>query len=404
MKRLLINSIFLVVLYIYIHNPVPNFLGGIGSVKLLYLLAIPYFFTSSREFSRYLYEFKNVLIIFSIILLYVLLHTAMGGYTLYVRHYLVAFVELFIVPYFIVSYFSRFILFNEKNTVRYIVDLAVVGALISSACVFFPGINRFVYSNFEIAESEIKDVTDLFRGFGISEDLEGSYGMLQGIFMALLILNLKDYKKAVLILPFLLISVLLNARTGLIISLVGIIVVLFAQSNFKKLIRLGIVIAVVSLLIFNFYYLFNLNEDSISFVTRFFDEFVTMSENKSMDDTTAGILFGRMMIFPKDPFAWVFGTGVNLFLMPTGKNSDIGYIIQLNYGGLIYLFLLSSFVFGVAKYIKRSFSFELAVLLIVSLAISNFKGNIFPLSGFLRLLMLVYMISIQNKLNLKAQK
>lgn len=388
-------------LYVFIHNPVPYFLGGIGSVKLLYLLAIPYFFTSSKMFSKYSHEFKNVLTIFCIVLFYVLLHTLFGGYSPYVRHYLVAFVELFIVPYFIVSFFSKFILFNEKNTVRYILDLAVIGALISSACVFFPGINQFVYSNFEIGESVIKDVTDLFRGFGISEDLEGSYGMLQGIFMALLILNLKDYKKDVLILPFLLISVLLNARTGLIISLVGIIVVLFAQSNFKKLIRLGIVIAVVSLLIFNFYYLFNLNEDSISFVTRFFDEFVTMSENKSMDDTTAGILFGRMMIFPKDVFAWVFGTGINLFLMPTGKNSDIGYIIQLNYGGLIYICLLFSFVFLTVRYIKRSFSFELAILLIVALAIANLKGNIFPISGFLRLMMFVYMISVNYKLAIK---
>lgn len=52
----------------------------------------------------------------------------------------------------------------------------------------------------------------------------------------------------------------------------------------------------------------------------------------------------NMIVYPSDLGEWIFGKGESIFGI-SGQNSDIGYIIQLNYGGIIYCILLAFFFF-----------------------------------------------------------
>ena len=98
------------------------------------------------------------------------------------------------------------------------------------------------------------------------------------------------------------------------------------------------------------------------------------------DETTIQTL-GSMIHFPP-PSNWITGTGVNIFNNPKSNvSSDIGYILQLYYGGCAYfcllvfpLLILLSECIRTAKGISTQVLF---VSIFASVLLANFKGDFF---------------------------
>ena len=74
----------------------------------------------------------------------------------------------------------------------------------------------------------------------------------------------------------------------------------------------------------------------------------------------------------------------------------IGNIIQLNYGGIIYCILLAFFFFLIVYRlfkmgIKKEWYFFVVPILILLL---NYKGDVFQSSSFMRVFMVIYLLTI----------
>jgi hypothetical protein len=102
-------------------------------------------------------------------------------------------------------------------------------------------------------------------------------------------------------------------------------------------------------------------------------------------------LTDNMIVIPDNIIPTLIGTGKDLFYGGYNEHSDIGYIIQLNYGGLIYCLLLLGLIlymsFRLRKYPNNQW---FSYLFLGTVLICNWKGYfIFTNIGF-RLLSILY--------------
>ena len=96
---------------------------------------------------------------------------------------------------------------------------------------------------------------------------------------------------------------------------------------------------------------------------------------------------------------FLFGTGQNIFGRE-GDSSDIGYVINLYYGGLIFslLLYLAYFILIMAFYKGGSVvEKNISICLLVYLAIANVKGNVFIPSELINGIVLLIVFSIISK-------
>ena len=98
------------------------------------------------------------------------------------------------------------------------------------------------------------------------------------------------------------------------------------------------------------------------------------------------------LVFPKTFFDWLFGTGVNLYTA-TDIRSDSGYIIQLNYGGLLFLSLIIGLllhtVYNIKKYCNKNV-FYMITFVLLTIVVCNYKGTLYSSNSVLRLYFLLY--------------
>jgi hypothetical protein len=105
-------------------------------------------------------------------------------------------------------------------------------------------------------------------------------------------------------------------------------------------------------------------------------------------------LFNDMIIFPAYPHEWLMGSG-DYLATDINRGTDIGYLLRLNYGGMIYLslfFMLSALMFVRLKKINTI----LSILLFTSLIYLNFKGDFFIVNPSSRFFFLIYVTCILN--------
>ena len=86
----------------------------------------------------------------------------------------------------------------------------------------------------------------------------------------------------------------------------------------------------------------------------------------NMSSSNVFVTLQDMILFPNSLEEWIFGTGQFIY-----TKSDIGFILQLYYGGLFYLLLLLINYFITIKLIDNKYLF---VCSIIMLLIANYKG------------------------------
>jgi hypothetical protein len=385
--------LLLLFLYIYLYNPIFQILD-FGLIKILLLISILYIIVSKKIFLL-ITLFKNEIVFSLVLIAYSSLVVFWGDGTAYKVPYthLVWFLECFIIPFFFFLFFKD--IFQNRSWESIIVKIGLIAALITLFLILNPKINFYIrdslIKDFAINISNIKTLT---RGFTIAENSTYNYGIIQGLVLGICLLSIKKNYAYAIPLLFLFVAILFNARIGFACVVISVLLVLFRRKiKLLNIIIFGIVICVGYFFLFksefsrnNLFSLkrgFNFFVDSIKFITGDESHFSNYS-----------ILFNKMIFFPSNLFHLIFGEGRIVFY--ASRNSDIGYINQIFTGGLLYLFLMLSFLFYM---FLRNFNLArnklYPLLFFLTILIVNIKGNAFFVpNGFFRLITFYYVYCI----------
>lgn len=324
---------------------------------------------------------------------------------------------LFLIEVFPISVFLSIFALKTLNMSLddFYISIIVVGmlqALIVFIMIIYPDLRLYTFETLLRYDEESKIIATLgTRSYGFAGGYLYSFPVFQGIVLMIILLFsiLKSYLY-ILSIPFILISIAVNARIGL----VAIPVIFFVgiSLNFFKirLISVGkfVIILIVFIVLTNLLlgFILNINVDFIN-IKAFYEwnyktiEDVTNFIQGKGSTYTIGKL-QRMAHIPSG-LSLLFGEGMYIFSNPASPlSSDIGYVINLYYGGIIYSLLIYSGVlmifYKALHYNKDWMHAILLVSIVVLLFIVQIKGNIFSANEAFRGSMLICIFTIMKQL------
>jgi hypothetical protein len=250
---------------------------------------------------------------------------------------------------------------------------------------------------------EAKEGEILYRVFGISSEYLFTMPVFQGFVLMIIFLQIvqKQYQY-LLFTPFLVISIVFNARIGLIaipiIMTVYLVYVLFQNNRVNLLLKYSNIVLLILVFLFVSVYL------SIKIVGIEIFEFILFRgiDSDGMSGDHLDTLFNKMVFLPSTILGYVFGEGRYLFENRYDEPSDVGYINDLLFGGFLYIIVYignwQRLMFIKAKSYDRNY-YILVTASFLLILICNYKGPIFQNNGFLRALLILIFLNILNEKN-----
>ena len=367
-----------VIIYVYIHNPFITFLGGIGSIAYLFPLTLLYL--RDKDVRKLFSKNKDVIACSCGIIVYCAIKMGLGSDFGNFRQALYHFIttDILAIPIAVLIYrwtlkFDKVLVFN-----------GFLAAIITVFCLISPSFNQII-------KSILIETVDLWekgqegiRGFGLSNEFLYGYGLSLGIIISYAIYN--NYIKKWWFIIYLMLcslAILVNARTGMVIVVLSILLYfVFSPRSILNYGLLGMILVIIAIPIISFF----IKDDSvIEFASDFFFVFQRLFVDGDVSDNGTLFDFTKMFVFPSNLMDWIFGTGNNLF-GNEGEHSDIGFINQLYYGGILYLILLILLIYLLTKRIHNKYWKIMCWFIFV---VSNFKGNMFMGCGNMRLFYLI---------------
>ena len=418
--------IFLLVLFIYIYAPPFSFVP-LGINKLIAPLIIVWLLFNYKSLTNRILLQKHLfigicLLIASIAYSFIIdSSTIYAGGLAFTRKYTFSqtmiLIEVLPITLFLSIYAIRKLKFTLVDFINSLVIVAGIQSLLAIIMLVLPGVRMFILStilNYDPNEDKIfREDLFGFRGFGFSQDLLFSLSIVQGIALAcvlsLCLYNFAKYKYTLFLIPPLLLSILLNARVGL-VPVIVFILVITVMSLFKLRIYLlsrFTIFALVSCLVV-YLGVFTVNtlsetklEQNLEWAFDFFVEgknFVSGSDGKTGN---FGSITGKHWHLSDTSSERTFGEGKYLINMPNSSEySDLGYVRNVYFGGYIYSLLSYSamiFLFvGSKKKQLKAFQ-PLFYSLLLTLLLVHFKGDAFlPTPGY-RIIFLTSVFAIAER-------
>ena len=291
-----------------------------------------------------------------------------------------------------------------------ILGVGLMQVLLVALTWLMPGLREWVISSSGSAGlEEVYQVVREYRIYGIARSYTFAMPLFQGVCI-IIALTLGAYRspKYYLLVPFFFISIVLNARIGLIALFVGPAVIMcfkFWKTPLRQVLNL-LVFGVVLYLGILFIQYKSEDGSSLGSVFDWLNTGVEEVTSLLIEKEARGNLevLKSMWILPSG-MDFLFGTGQNIFGRE-GDSSDIGYVINLYYGGLIFslLLYLAYFILIMAFYKGGSVvEKNISICLLVYLAIANVKGNVFIPSELINGIVLLIVFSIiSNSYKLKS--
>ena len=374
-----------------------------GLDKIVLAGAILYLVFSNRA-EEFFLLFRDELCILLLIAVFSCLITVIhNGFSLegLIVYDIFLLIEVLLVPYCILSFFSSK---WECNIQELIVINAIVAGGISVLLLLNPAWA-------DMMKNQILRIPDLltenfsFRGYGFSDGLLFAFPVIQGFCAGFIVCGMVERKPLYYLgLIPLVISILVNARSGVVPLIVAIIVLAFYYP-IKNVMKVAIPVAIMLLLVSFFYEPNGESQLSESIewglsIFQIIGDYFSGEEAQNMDALT-----GTMVQFPHSLSAWIMGEGVNLFgnsMFKDYNESDIGICIRTVYGGILYMFfwiVLWIFMF------KRLFEVnkQMALILFVSLLYLNWKSDFFVINASCRFFFMIYVCCIMNPSFMKVR-
>ena len=393
---MILYILFLILFYFILYTPPLRFVPVISIDQILVVLSIIYFFLKPNiiinSYRRFKFEY-NLLIILCIYTVFRCILA--GGYDIST---LIGTANLIItIP--LVLYFAKEIgITTSAKLVRAFLIVGTLASFISLLCVLFPNFNLSI-KNILLEDDFLMEHT--FRGFGFANRLTSSYGYIQGSILALGFIYSDKNKWFLIFSPIVFLATIVNARTGVVIALLVIMLSFFYNRKFYLFLLIGFIIY----LLFSFFeeiiQILDLDNKTVLFILAFFDEGLSVYEGGDISESTLGTLLGEMWVMPDDFVQWIIGRGFFLFQNKEGiVGSDVGWVNQLNFGGIIYLMLILLLIF---KMFRRLYALKLksfAFFFISTFIIINTKSIFYPPSMDIAFLMSLYYSMVNSKLYL----
>lgn len=263
--------------------------------------------------------------------------------------------------------------------------------------------------------SDVFEKLAAFRMYGFSSNLTFATPIVQS-FMGVVAIYLALNKKWCFILfsPLLLFSGIINARTSVVVMMIGIVCIIVTLNilNKRKFFNFVLISMILLLVVSLFINIMNVNSNPLwEWVTAGYDEIILFIKGENSGYFTY-ITNPNKYVMPSG-IALIFGVGVRIMIYSTKYelSSDVGYINDIWLGGLIYavaiLFLFISFCFNLLKNNELNevtvFKFLGSFFIMVFLVI-NLKGYIFNINDFTTLFFIIYFHKSIIKNNLLIEK
>jgi len=365
-----------IVFYLYVFNPPFSFLPMYGSIYLLFPLMLCFLNTRSW---KYLWNLRYVLLFETLILFYSSILTLAGGDTQVFKHNVYNFLTVPLLSTALIVFFYQ----NRISLNFVIVLVTFLATLFTIASYFIPEIKLSLM----LLLKRTTDNDDYFfgmRGYGLADGFLYAYGISLAIVMIYLLdqkYHLKWWYYVLIVLTSF--SILINARIGIVILAVGLLIFIIIKP--VRRFPFAFIAMGTFFLMAKFWQDIVVSNETRAFVESFFFQMSdTLFGTDYSESNTLGVLTGDMMFFPDTGEELIFGTGKNVFL--SYRNSDVGYVTQINYGGLIYFGLIVALVVCLLKKCDSKY-FQLSAFLIFIIA--NLKGDFILTTGCFRLLFLL---------------
>ena len=345
--------------------------------------------------------FRKEISIFLLIILFTLIRDLVTGEIVYFNR----FVALGMSTFFFGSVILLYLDYKKVSLFNLLYWTCLIAAIFSLLLFFIGTFDKWYQSvaYFDPYYSLLSNYVHRYRAYGISENLLFTYPYALGIFASYsLLLVKKNFSYIVHFLIFLF-AIAFNARIGFAPIILVILYIAFIEKDIKNLYYIIIYLFVVSIVVWLITILMGVNFVNLGMSNTINWVLSALSYNPAGSGATLFETYEHMIVFPNN---LIYGDGASLF-GNVEKSSDIGFVLQLYYGGLIFMSLLVVFLLSMMYRITQIMGLKswFVILFSVSLIILNTKGFVFAATPGARLLLLLYMYfvfknTIDNKVSI----
>lgn len=285
--------------------------------------------------------------------------------------------------------------FNSIKICKYFLNIGVIQSLIAMAMLIWPQLHSIALNLYYASRPENVFISGV-RIYGISSDYTFFTPIYHGILAVIAFsLALKVSFKYIEYIPFLLLIILLNGRTGFLIFIIGSIIVgiLFSMKSLNDLVK-GIIIMLLVIILgmISIFVVYEYSPNTFNWLILGLNSLVDFFGGERTGNFA---ILNNMLIFPTG-INFLLGYGFRLYGNLHGfPHSDIGYVNDMFMGGLVYISLLYSTVFRTIlfgtsnkKGINGQINYALSIAFIIILLVSNYKGEVMR-SGLVLAIMVV---------------
>ena len=283
----------------------------------------------------------NVGVVYASIILAVIMFFTTKMY-ISIYNIIIIVVEVLPISLLVTILFKRYE-YQIDNIYDLLLNVALIQAAISMIMFINPMFKNFIVDNFfNFYDSESMSYWVKYRVHGFSSGMMFGMPVVQG-FMAIiaLIFSLRKSLWYLWYIPPLIISAVINARTGVIVFVIGIIVLLYLcirEHRFKEMLKLVcIIIVLINTASFLVSFVEQRSEITASWIADGYNETINFLKGNKTGYYQA---LSNMIFFP-DVSTLLFGSGQNYFYSKyKDYSTDVGYINDLFLGGIFYTLLL----------------------------------------------------------------
>lgn len=380
--------LFFFALYAYIFQPpVVNKLF----FALIGFFIFSFFFISKPNYSiSYFKKLRFEISIGISLVFFSILRDFFSGDIVYSDRFFIWFLQSLVFPVYVIYIFERYIKKkhgSSKDLLDFVYYVVAFAGVVTVLLILIPEFDKF-YEAIQVDDyyERYKSFEFRYRAYGISENLTFTYGYLLGFFAAYALFKLKESYFHFFIFLLLLVGVAFNARIGFL----PVILMLFYMATIGFRLRTFICFGIFLLLTITILVKTVSDlDDLLYWPLMFFRELIGFLI--SGDGGTASTLFTDFIIVPNNNWELFFGKGISLFGLETGS-SDVGYILQLNYAGILFSFLVVVFftICSTRLYYTVGFRSWFFWFFTFSIFFLNIKGFLLAATPGARLLFLVY--------------
>ena len=423
----ILGIFFQFILFLYIYSP-PFKIVPLGVIKFISLgsiigLLLLFHKTTGKILK---YRFLAIhLIIFAFIITYTFAqdfviypHSLSLGQTNFYEQLLIN-LELLPITLFISLFLRKKLKFNHFDLIQSLVNIGIIQSFFCLIMLLLPPLRFFILGSLlEHEEVEERFLSAGFygnyRGFGVGISYEFAFSVFQGFVLAFICLlclhNFRKYRYLLFFTPLILLSIILNARIGLWIFVGFLLVAGAAYLRYMSavsIIKNSLIIGFTGLLLT--FWVSSLGDDSaiaknIEWVGKSYTQTVEFFSGEG-EKGTLYLLANKHIHVPESITGFTFGEGRYVFGEPardtnSSLTSDVGYIRNIYFGGLLYLGLLFGSLlplFWSGLKLQKEYLLKILMcFLLLACVVAHIKGNIFSSNSGYRAVYLIFIFSIVN--------